>query len=93
MQPTMVSVLRNKRIVFAAAGVSHSIFVDSEGAAYTCGAGKGFLGHGDGRIKTVPTKVTALEVRNHLNYDSMCFSVCILHLHCALIHVAVQICI
>ncbi len=61
-QPTMVSVLRNKRIVFAAAGVSHSIFVDSDGITYTCGLGKGFLGHGDGRIKTVPTKVAALEV-------------------------------
>lgn len=78
MQPTMVSVLRNKRIVFAAAGVSHSIFVDSEGAAYTCGVGKGFLGHGDGRIKTVPTKVIALEVcyncRNYF-YVYVC-SVC-----------------
>ncbi len=59
-----MSVLLTKRIVVAAAGVSHSIFVDSDGVAYTCGTGKGFLGHGDGRIKTVPTKVAALEVCN-----------------------------
>ncbi len=62
LQPTLVSVLLRKRIVVAAAGVSHSIFIDSNGVAYTCGTGKGFLGHGDGRIKTVPTKVAALDV-------------------------------
>ncbi|XP_064403287.1 uncharacterized protein LOC135348856 isoform X2 [Halichondria panicea] len=62
-QPTLVSVLLRKRIVVAAAGVSHSIFIDSDGVAYTCGTGKGFLGHGDGRIKTVPTKVAALDAQ------------------------------
>lgn len=58
----MVSVLRQRKITFAAAGVSHSIFVDSKGIAYTCGKGRGLLGHGDHRIRTVPTKVESLEV-------------------------------
>ena len=48
--------------MFAAAGVSHSIFIDNMGAAFTCGRGKGVLGHGDTRIRTVPTKVQSLEV-------------------------------
>ena len=60
-----MSVLLGKKVVFAAAGVSHSIFVDSEGSVYTCGRGKGFLGHGDNRIRTVPTKVMSLEVRTN----------------------------
>lgn len=54
--------LREKKIVYAAAGVSHSIFIDSTGSVYTCGKGKGLLGHGDNRIRTVPTKVEGLEV-------------------------------
>lgn len=49
--------------MYAAAGVSHSIFVDSTGRAYTCGKGKGLLGHGDNRIRTVPTLVESLEVK------------------------------
>lgn len=58
----MVSVLRQRKITYAAAGVSHSIFIDSSGLAYTCGKGKGILGHGDQRIRTVPCKVESLEV-------------------------------
>ena len=61
-QPTQVSVLREKKIVYAAAGVSHSIFIDSSGAVFTCGKGKGLLGHGNSKIKTVPTKIQSLEV-------------------------------
>ena len=61
-QPTLVSVLRDKKIVFAAAGVCHSIFLDSFGNAYTCGKGQGLLGHGDTRIRTVPTWVESLQV-------------------------------
>lgn len=60
-KPTLVSVLRNRTIRFAAAGVSHSIFIDSRGGAYTCGNGKGLLGHGDTRIRTTPSAVTSLE--------------------------------
>ena len=62
LQPTQVSVLRERKIVYAAAGASHSIFIDSTGAAYTCGKGLGLLGLGDKSIKTVPTRVTSLEV-------------------------------
>ena len=62
IQPTLVSVLRGKKIVSATAGVCHSIFIDSMGSVYTCGKGKGLLGHGDTRIRTVPTKVQSLEV-------------------------------
>ncbi len=62
LQPTLVSVLREKKIVSATAGVCHSIFIDSRGGVYTCGKGKGLLGHGDTRIRTVPTKVKSLEV-------------------------------
>lgn len=61
-QPTLVSVLRDKKIVFATAGVCHSIFLDSSGNAYTCGKGQGLLGHGDTRIRTVPTWVESLQV-------------------------------
>ena len=57
-----MSVLRNKKIVFAAAGVCHTIFVDSNGRVFTCGKGSGQLGHGDIRIRTVPTAVASLEV-------------------------------
>lgn len=60
-QPTLVSVLRNKKIMFAAAGVCHTIFVDSNGHVFTCGKGSGQLGHGDIRIRTVPTAVASLE--------------------------------
>ena len=62
VQPTLVSVLRKKNIVYAAAGVCHSIFIDASGGVYTCGKGSGLLGHGDARIRTVPTKVASLEV-------------------------------
>lgn len=48
--------------MYAAASVSHSIFLDSSGAAFTCGKGRGLLGHGDAKIKTVPTRVQSLEV-------------------------------
>ncbi len=58
----MVSVLRDRKIRYAAAGVSHSIFIDAEGCVYTCGKGKGLLGHGDVRLRTVPTQVAALKV-------------------------------
>ena len=54
--------------MFAAAGVSHSIFIDNTGAAFTCGRGKGVLGHGDTRIRTVPTKVQSLEVSIQHNH-------------------------
>ena len=54
--------------MFAAAGVSHSIFIDSKGTAFTCGRGKGVLGHGDTKIKTVPTKVQSLEVSHDSGY-------------------------
>ena len=60
-----MSVLREKKIVYAAAGVSHSIFIDSCGEAFTCGKGNGLLGHGDSKIRTVPTKVLSLEVSTH----------------------------
>lgn len=53
--------LRDYTIRFAAAGVSHSIFVDSRGRVYTCGKGNGLLGHGDIRIRTVPSPVANLE--------------------------------
>jgi len=59
----MVSVLYDKHIVSVAAGVSHSVFVDSEGSTYTCGRGKPFLGHGDNKIRTVPTKISTFKVR------------------------------
>ena len=62
LQPTLVSVLREKKIVFAAAGVSHSIFLDTAGNAYTCGKGQGLLGVGDTQIRTVPTWVQSLQV-------------------------------
>lgn len=62
IQPTLVSVIRQRKIVYAAAGVCHSIFIDSHGSVYTCGKGKGLLGHGDTRIRTVPSKVEGLEV-------------------------------
>lgn len=58
---TMVAVLWDKKIIAAAAGVSHSIFLDSKGAVYTCGSGRGILGHNNSRICTVPVKVQALE--------------------------------
>ena len=54
--------MRERKIVYAAASVSHSIFLDSSGAAFTCGKGRGLLGHGDAKIKTVPTRVQSLEV-------------------------------
>jgi alpha-tubulin suppressor-like RCC1 family protein len=60
-QPTQVSVLRDKRVVFAAAGVCHSIFLDASGAVYTCGKGLGLLGHGDTGIRTVPSLVKSLQ--------------------------------
>lgn len=72
-QPTLVSVLRQKRIVSAAAGVCHSVFIDSSGIVYTCGKGKGLLGHGDSRICTVPKVVSSLEVciaQSDLGVDS-----------------------
>ena len=50
--------------MYAAASVSHSIFLDSSGAAFTCGKGRGLLGHGDSKIKTVPTRVQSLEVKS-----------------------------
>ena len=53
--------LRDCNIRYAAAGVSHSIFVDSKGRVYTCGKGNGLLGHGDTRIRTVPQRVVGLE--------------------------------
>ena len=67
-QPTLVSVLRHLKIVSVSAGVCQSIFVDSAGAAYTCGKGKGLLGHTDTRIRTVPTKVASLQVNSSRNY-------------------------
>ena len=57
-----MSVLRDHTIRFAAAGVSHSIFVDAKGRVFTCGKGEGLLGHGDTRIRTVPTVISSLEV-------------------------------
>ena len=48
--------------MYAAAGVCHSIFIDASGGVYTCGKGTGLLGHGDVKIRTVPTKVANLEV-------------------------------
>ena len=57
-----MSVLRERKVVFAAGGVSHSIFIDNTGAVFTCGKGRGLLGHRDMKIKTVPTKVQSLEV-------------------------------
>ena len=61
-QPTLVSVLRDKKIVSAVAGVCHSIFLDASGNTYTCGKGLGLLGHGDTHIHTVPTWVKSLQV-------------------------------
>ena len=59
--------------MYAAASVSHSIFLDSSGAAFTCGKGRGLLGHGDSKIKTVPTRVQSLEVsRSKENIDHYC---------------------
>ena len=59
-----MSVLRDKRVVFAAAGVCHSIFLDASGAVYTCGKGLGLLGHSDTGIRTVPSLVKSLQVSN-----------------------------
>lgn len=56
--------------MYAAASVSHSIFLDSSGAVFTCGKGRGLLGHGDSKIKTVPTRVQSLEVINFLASSS-----------------------
>ncbi len=61
-QPTLVSILRDHKIRYAAAGVSHSIFIDSKGVVYTCGIGNGLLGHGDTRIRTIPTAIASLKV-------------------------------
>lgn len=84
----MVAVLRDKKIIAAAAGVSHSVFLDSKGvlwsahacpcasqadplgAVYTCGSGKGILGHNDTRMYTVPMKIQALEVGQWYDYIS-----------------------
>lgn len=62
LQPTLVSVLRDRIIQYAAAGVSHSIFLDAKGVAYTCGKGNGLLGHGETKIRTVPQPVAKLQV-------------------------------
>jgi len=55
-------VLRDKKIRYAAAGVSHSIFIDAGGSVYTCGKGNGLLGHGNTWMRTVPMKIAALKV-------------------------------
>lgn len=71
LQPTLVSVVRDKRVVFAAAGACHSILLDSCGKAYTCGKGRGLLGHGNTCMCTVPTCVESLQVMQ-LPYECNC---------------------
>ena len=82
-QPTLVSVLRDQKIRYAAAGVSHSIFIDASGRVYTCGKGNGLLGYGDMRMRTVPMKITALKVGENIKkicIVRMCFTVRIIAL-------------
>ena len=57
--------------MFAAAGACHSILLDSCGKAYTCGKGRGLLGHGNTCMCTVPTCVESLQVMQ-LPYECNC---------------------
>jgi len=59
--PVPVRALGDVRIASAAAGHRHSIFLDTDGAVYTCGWGRyGELGHGDGNGADLPLGVAGL---------------------------------
>lgn len=59
--PAFVRALSAARIVQAAAGETHTVFLDDRGQVYACGQGNaGQLGLGDCENRSVPTPVRAL---------------------------------
>lgn len=60
--PRVIRALENVRVVSVSAGWQHSLFLDSEGRVYSCGAGGvGRLGHGNEQNLTVPKQIRALD--------------------------------
>jgi alpha-tubulin suppressor-like RCC1 family protein len=52
----VTAVIRNHKIVHAAAGISHTVLISSKGEVFVCGKC-----HEDTRIITIPRKVQSLE--------------------------------
>ena len=60
--PTQVMALASTRIVSVAAGETHLVAVAASGGVFTFGAGRhGALGHGDLKMRNVPTIVESLK--------------------------------
>ena len=80
--PTVITALDGKRIVSAAMGSYHTIFVDSNGGVYCCGHNNhGQLGLGDTTCRSTPTLLAnAFDGKKVVdvatNHNSFCFASC-----------------
>jgi alpha-tubulin suppressor-like RCC1 family protein len=60
--PMPIDSLKGIRMVGTSAGHRHSLFLDTHGGLYSCGAGNsGCLGHGDTASQMYPVKITSLQ--------------------------------
>ena len=70
--PTLIQYFTNNKITISQASGSnfHSIFIDTNGYVYTCGAGNwGQLGHGNENSKTTPTLIQTYIDSNGANIN------------------------